>query len=57
MKERYEGINGGMEVAGILAIFNYIIESYVVKYTQYLGDSDSKGYKKILGSQHLMMLK
>ena len=36
-----------MEVAGILECFKSSIEQYGLRYTEYLGDGDSKSYKQV----------
>ena len=40
----YEGYSGGMETAGVVAIFSRSVNRYAVKYMNYLGDGDSKGF-------------
>ena len=42
----YQGVNGGMESEGFLSIFNRSLDKYNVRYTKYLGDGDSKSYKR-----------
>jgi hypothetical protein len=46
----YSGVSGGMEVAGAVAIFQRSENLYNVRYTKYLGDGDSKGFKKVVES-------
>ncbi|XP_069694387.1 uncharacterized protein [Periplaneta americana] len=43
----YEGYSGGMEAAGVVEIFSRSVDRYGVKYTNYLGDGDSKGFQKV----------
>jgi hypothetical protein len=43
----YVGTSGGMEVAGVVEIFQRSIEKHGVKYVEYLGDGDSKGYLSV----------
>ncbi|GFS72064.1 uncharacterized protein TNCV_4213461 [Trichonephila clavipes] len=47
----YFGNSGGMEVEGALRIFNRSEVLHNLKYTQYLGDGDSKAYKAVLESK------
>ncbi|KAJ8891762.1 hypothetical protein PR048_004315 [Dryococelus australis] len=44
----YKGTSMGMEVSGVVNIFNRSIPQYNVRYTNYLGDGDFKGHKSIL---------
>ncbi|GFV34636.1 uncharacterized protein TNCV_1449401 [Trichonephila clavipes] len=46
----YFGNSGGMEVEGALRIFNRSEVLHNLRYTQYLGDGDSKAYKAVLES-------
>lgn len=46
----YSGVSGGMEAAGAVLIFQRSQDIYGVKYTKYLGDGDSKGFKKVVES-------
>lgn len=50
-KSNCTGSSGGMELAGVAAIFNRSMKQYGVRYTQYLGDGDSQGL------QHVVSLK
>ncbi|GFT91110.1 uncharacterized protein TNCV_2009091 [Trichonephila clavipes] len=47
----YFGNSGGMEVEGALRIFNRSEVLHNLRYTQYLGDGDSKAYKAGLESK------
>ncbi|GFS92811.1 uncharacterized protein TNCV_1162041 [Trichonephila clavipes] len=47
----YFGNSGGMEVEGALRIFNRSEVLHNLRYTQYLGDGDSKAYKAVLESK------
>lgn len=38
----YEGNSGGMEAAGAVTMFNCSVQERGVRYTQFLGDGDSK---------------
>ncbi|GFU59388.1 uncharacterized protein TNCV_2299511 [Trichonephila clavipes] len=49
----YFGNSGGMEVEGALRIFNRSEVLHNLRYTQYLGDGDSKAYKAVLDSKTL----
>ena len=40
-----------MESAGAVAIFTRSVQRYGVRYTKYLGDGDSKGFKKVVESR------
>ena len=51
-KENYEVTSGGMEVAGVLNIFNFSICAQGICYTKYLGDGDSKAYQKVFADKH-----
>lgn len=44
----YIGSSGGMEVAGAKEIFSRSIEKYNVRYVNFLGDGDSKGYNAVV---------
>ncbi|GFW33169.1 uncharacterized protein TNCV_4699851 [Trichonephila clavipes] len=46
----YFGNSGGMEVEGALRIFNRSELLHNLRYTQYLGDGDSKACKAVLES-------
>lgn len=43
----YEGVSGGMESAGALKIFKRSEANRGVQYVEYLGDGDSKAFKKV----------
>lgn len=43
----HQGAPGGMESAGALAIFRRSNELHGLRYTEYLGDGDSKAYKTV----------
>ena len=45
--KNHDGSAGSMEVAGILECFKSSIEQYGLRYTEYLGDGDSKSYKQV----------
>lgn len=44
----YLGSSGSMDASGLLAIFQRSVENYSVRYTEFLGDGDSKGHKLIV---------
>ena len=44
----FQGVSGGMEVAGAKQIFERSLPVNGVRYLQYLGDGDSKGYQSII---------
>lgn len=44
----YLGSSGSMNASGLLAIFKRSDENYSVRYTEFLGDGDSKGHKLIV---------
>ena len=46
----HNGSAGSMEVKGIMECFATSIEKYNLRYTEYLGDGDSKGYKEVCES-------
>lgn len=50
-KSNYIGVSGGMEASGAVTIFNRSLEKYGVRYDKYLGDGDSKGFKKVVESK------
>ena len=50
-KANFTGVSGGMEAVGAVAIFQRSIENYGVRYVKYLGDGDSKGFKKVTESK------
>ncbi|KAJ4425814.1 hypothetical protein ANN_27440 [Periplaneta americana] len=45
--KNYDGFSGGMESDGVVNIFQRSENLYQVRYVNYLGDGDSKGYKKV----------
>ncbi|KAJ4432370.1 hypothetical protein ANN_20989 [Periplaneta americana] len=45
--KNYDGFSGGMESDGVVKIFKRSENLYQVRYVNYLGDGDSKGYKKV----------
>ena len=45
------GVSGRMEAAGAVSIFKCSLQKYGVRYIKYLGDGDSKGFKKVLESK------
>lgn len=47
----YIGTSGGMEVAGVSKIFERSLQTYNVRYEQYLGDGDSRAFKHIVESK------
>lgn len=49
--KNYTGPSGGMEVAGVLRIFNRSVANRGVRYTQYLGDGDSKAFDRVCAEQ------
>jgi hypothetical protein len=44
----FQGVSGGMEAAGAVAIFTRSVDMHGVRYTKYLGDGDSKGFMKVV---------
>ena len=42
------GSPGSMEATGLLAIFQWSVESYAVRYTEFVGDGNSKAHKLIV---------
>lgn len=44
------GSSGSMEVDGIMKIFHRSVEKYDVKYTNYIGDGDTKSHAKVSSS-------
>lgn len=44
----FSGYSGGMESEGVLKIFQRSEKNYGVRYVQYLGDGDSKGFMKVV---------
>lgn len=47
----YSGVSGGMEVSGVVAIFQESVSKYNVRYKYYLGDGDSASYPAVISSQ------
>lgn len=43
----FEGVSGGMESDGALEIFKRSLSSRKVRYVEYLGDGDSRGFSKV----------
>ena len=43
----FEGSSGAMEAAGCLAIFQRSVEKHTLRYTEFLGDGDSKAYDQL----------
>ncbi|GFU38406.1 uncharacterized protein TNCV_2433761 [Trichonephila clavipes] len=43
----YHGFSAGMESEGALRIFSRSLPNYNVRYVQYLGDGDSKGFLRV----------
>jgi hypothetical protein len=44
----FQGVSGGMEEAGAVAIFTHSGDMHRVRCTKYLGDGDSKGFMKVV---------
>ena len=44
----YFGSSGSMDASGMLAIFERSVQNYSVRYTEFLGDGDSKSHKLIV---------
>jgi hypothetical protein len=42
----FQGVSGGMEAAGAVAVFTRSVDMHGVRYTKYLGDGDSKEFMK-----------
>ena len=42
------GTSGSMDATGLLAIYQRSVEDYSVRYTEFLGDGDSKAHKLIV---------
>ncbi|GFT31598.1 uncharacterized protein TNCV_1551521, partial [Trichonephila clavipes] len=49
----YHGFSAGMESEGALRIFSRSLPNYNVRYVQYLGDGDSKGFLRVQESKHI----
>ncbi|XKL59926.1 hypothetical protein PGB90_000942 [Kerria lacca] len=47
----YSGTSGGMEVEGVLKIFDRSLSQYNVQYKNYLGDGDSRAFKAVCEKQ------
>eukprot|EP00112_Aurelia_sp_Birch-Aquarium-sp1_P011438 Seg2406.1 transcript_id=Seg2406.1/GoldUCD/mRNA.D3Y31 product="hypothetical protein" protein_id=Seg2406.1/GoldUCD/D3Y31 len=43
----FEGSSGAMEAAGCLAIFHRSVEEHTLRYTEFLGDGDSKAHDQL----------
>jgi hypothetical protein len=43
---KFQGVSGGMEAVGAVAIFTRSVDMHGARYTKYLGDGDSKGFMK-----------
>ena len=43
----HDGSAPAMEASGVVTCFNRSVERYGLRYTEYLGDGDSKGYKAV----------
>lgn len=50
-QKNYEGTSGGMEAAAAVNIFSRSQQERDVRYTQFLGDGDSKAYKCVIESK------
>lgn len=50
-QKNYDGTSGGMESHGVLKIFERSLDSRSVRYTNYLGDGDSKAFDQVCGLQ------
>lgn len=50
-KSNYSGVSGGMELAGVQAIFNRSVTQNGVRYVEYLGDGDSKAFQHVIQSK------
>lgn len=50
-KSNYVGSSGGMEIAGAKAVCRCSENKLGLRYTQYLGDGDSKGFAAVLESK------
>lgn len=50
-KANYQGTSGGMEVHGAVEVFKRSLSRYNVKYTDYLGEGDSKAYSAVVESK------
>jgi NH3-dependent NAD+ synthetase len=44
----FQGVSGGMEAAGAVAIFTRSVDMHGVRYTKCLWDGDSKGFMKVV---------
>lgn len=49
-KANYSGSSGGMEVAGVQALFAQSVPKYNIRYLNYLGDGDSAAFKSVIDS-------
>ena len=52
-QKNYSGTAGGMEPGGIIQIFRRSETKYNMHYVGYLGDGDSKSYKKVCESDNI----
>lgn len=50
-KANYTGVSGGMESVGAVTIFERSMKKYDVRYVNYLGDGDSKAFKRVVESK------
>lgn len=50
-RKNYEGTSGGMEAAAAVTIFQRSLEKHGVRYSNFLGDGDSKAYKAVCDSK------
>jgi hypothetical protein len=50
-KKNYGRTSDGMEVAGVLNIFNCSLHTQGICYTKYLGDGDSKAYQRVVAEK------
>lgn len=49
-KANYSVSSGGMEVAGVHALFARSVPKYNIRYLNYLGDGDSAAFKSMIDS-------
>lgn len=47
----YSGVSGGMEVRGVLDMFQQSLPKYNVRYVNYLGDGDSASYPAVVSAK------
>jgi hypothetical protein len=50
-KKNHEGINSGMEGAGVLSIFNCSLHTRGIFYTRCLDDGDNKAYQRVVAGK------